>query len=158
MHSRETLAEMPNSVDFSAKGSDIGSININIAPVNQYHPKTVWNVQRYTLEALSYSSLPKGIHICNLTWILCKNQKKLATLCLGFSYFFVYMLGVTQNLHNWCQTFRFIIRCHGNGDYLILWKCSRNWQEKFQTLPNCAVVFLSLYNSLQKFFRCDWGY
>ena len=32
-----------------------------------------------------------------LTWILCKNQKMLATLCLGFSYFFVYMSDFTQN-------------------------------------------------------------
>ena len=59
MHSRETLAEISNSVDISAKGSDIGSININSAPVSQYHHKTVKNVQRYIMETLPYSSLRK---------------------------------------------------------------------------------------------------
>ena len=37
--------------------------------------------------------------------------------------------------------FRFIVCYHGSEDNLILSNCSRNRQEKFQTLPNCVVVF-----------------
>ena len=62
MLSRETLAEMPNSVDISAKGSDIGSLNANSVPVNQYHHEIV-KISPRNLN-LQFSS--KGLHLCNL--------------------------------------------------------------------------------------------
>ena len=66
MLSRETLAEMPNSVDISAKGSDIGSLKANSVPVNQYHHETVKICSEIHPRNLNLQFSSKGLHLCNL--------------------------------------------------------------------------------------------
>ena len=66
MHSRETLAEMPNSVDISAKGSDIGLLNVNSVPVNQYHHETASICSEIHPRNRNLQFSSKGLHLCNL--------------------------------------------------------------------------------------------
>ena len=66
MLSRETLAEMPNSVDISAKGSNIDSLNANSVPVNQYHHKTINICSEIHPRNLNLQFSSKGLHLCNL--------------------------------------------------------------------------------------------
>ena len=66
MQSRETLSEMPNSVDISANDSDIGSLNVNSVPVNQYHHETVNICPEIHPRNLILQFSSKGLHLCNL--------------------------------------------------------------------------------------------
>ena len=66
MHSCETLGELPDSVDISAKGSDIGSLNVNSVSVNQYHHGTVNIYSEIHPGNLILQFPSKGIHLCNL--------------------------------------------------------------------------------------------
>ena len=61
MQSRETLGELPESFIISAKGSDIGSLNVNSVSVHQYHHGTS-EIHPGNL-ILQFPS--KGIHLCN---------------------------------------------------------------------------------------------
>ena len=47
------------------------------------YPLTVLMAERKTSICLAHILMTYRVQY--LTWILCKNQKKLATLCLGFS-------------------------------------------------------------------------
>ena len=57
---------MPNSVDISARGSDIGSLNVNSVPVNQYHHETVNICSEIHPRNLILQFSSKGLHLCNL--------------------------------------------------------------------------------------------
>ena len=66
IHSRETLTERPNSAYISAKGSDIGSLNVNSVHVNQYHHGTVSICSEIHHGKLILLFPSKGKHLCNL--------------------------------------------------------------------------------------------
>ena len=57
---------MPNSVDISAKGSNIGSLNVNSVPVNQYYHGTVNICSEIHPGNIILKFHLKGIHLCNL--------------------------------------------------------------------------------------------